>query len=45
MRIEVILDPARVPPPSLVNRVAPAAPTNGAATGGIQRFVCFASHE
>lgn len=38
MRIEVILDPARVPPPSLVNRVAPAPAARGAAMEGVQRF-------
>lgn len=39
MRIEVVLDPAKVPPPALVNRVAPAPAAKTAAMEGVQRYV------
>ncbi|OCB86610.1 mRNA export protein mlo3 [Sanghuangporus baumii] len=40
MKIELIFDPAKVPPPSLTSRVAPATPaaaTGGAPMDGVQR--------
>lgn len=41
MKIELIYDPSKVPPPSLASRVAPANKGNasGARMEGVQRFV------